>query len=509
MSESSQLAEPMKRTQMDEAKEEEQQPQQQQQQEQQSQQQPDDGTPAQTSPATQPSDTHVLGSAGPFGLAAPLDPAVYAHLLHAQMMQAQAASTASLLPAQRSAGRSLAGSGGSSVSLLRGPLSLRERVEQTNLAAHHAALRRAAPAVQSRPAAGAHGHGAAAAGRGECDASLYAQVQANHAATVARQANMKAAEIARRNAAMVGKITRTVLQAPGPYGQAVVNSNSGVGSTTPYRGSKHDRPFVHRSLNLARRRAEQARIAQENLVLARRIIERKPRVAAPGEWDTHASTHGAIRKNISRYIEVPQPAAQAHAYQPGLVPTPQAYAAAAAAAATGGVVAPLALPPGYGGMDAFTQQQQQQQLYFHHMQLQAQAQVQMQAQAQAMGQGQGFAPGVFHPSPPSYPRGSTPTSAAGASSSAGGGGGPLAPLPDAQKRSARLHRKMIAAEKEKFAPSPASQLGAPAMLRAARAHAYAAGQVFESAENCALISCDCFFVPPWLFSLFLHRTFDS
>lgn len=460
MSDSSQLAAPMQRVQMAEAneKEEQQQPQQKQQAK-----QPDDGAAAQASTAVAPSDTHAFGSVAPFGFAAPLDPAVYAHLLQAQMMQAQAASTASLLPAQRSGGRPLGGSGGSSVSLLRGPLSLRERVEQTNLAAHHAALRRAAPAVQSRPAAGAHGHGAAAAGRGECDASLYAQVQANHAATVARQANMKAAEIARRNAAMVGKITRTVLQAPGPYGQAVVNSTSGVGSTTPYRGSKHARPFVHRSLNLARRRAEQARIAQENLVLARRIIERKPRVAAPGEWDAHASTHGAIRNNISRYIEVPQAAPQAQAYPPGLVPTPQAYAAAAAAAtaaATGGVVAPLALPPGYGGMDAFTQQQQQQQLYFHHMQLQAQAQ--MQAQAPAMGH-PGFAPGVFHPSPPSYPRGSTPSSV-GASSSAGGGG-PLAPLPDAQKRSARLHRKMIAAEKEKFAPSPASQLVAPPILR--------------------------------------------
>ena len=370
------------------------------------------------------------------------------------------ASTASLVPpypyppvalASLTFPPSLLSNSPSTVSLPRGQLSLRERVELHNLQVHHAHLRHAAPTLTS-------------GGRDEADAALQLHLQANHVATMARVANMRAEEIARKNAALVGKITRTVMGAASPYSQDSITQ-------TPYKSSRHSRPFVHRSLNLGRRRAEQARIASENLVLARRIIERRPRIADKGEWDQHANKHDKIMRTISRFIEMPIGTPQ----QPQLSPM-QLYAQQQQPAhfsslpQTNIPLPPGGLPPGYS-MESYIQQMYMQQQQMQQLAQQQQQQYQQQPQQSLSQQPYPHphppppaAAAGFSPSPPTYARArstasSRPSSAGAASvaGAAGAGGGPLAPLPGAQKRSARLQKKLLAVEKDKFAPSATSQ----------------------------------------------------
>jgi hypothetical protein len=324
----------------------------------------------------------------------------------------------------------------SSASLARGALTLRERgstggVDDRSTAVrhHHAALRRATS-----------GRGVVAAqqGVGIEHVAKHQALQANHAAAAARAANERAAELARENQKMVDKITRTVLQAPSPYGQSSA-------STAPYSKSRHAAPFVHRSLNLGRRRAEQERIAAENLVLARRIITRKPTVVAQRELEKHATLHERLLKERSRYVELPPTQAQllqahtnamyAQAALTGRPTPPFPGGAPAAAAGQMPFQLPAQLPPGYT-----------QEMYMQFMQ--QQMMLQMQAAAGATGHAGSFHPQqqqqqqqYFQPMPPGYGR---PGSASSVSTL--GSGGPLAPLADAQQRSARLQRKVIAAE---------------------------------------------------------------
>ena len=384
------------------------------------------------------------------------------HYPHAaqQGLQSHTASTASLLqlaphppppppfpPAALGLPPALLSSA-STVSLPRGQLSLRDRVEIRNLQVHHARLRAVQPSI--------HGKQRDAAA---IDMQTHTALLANHVATVARQAHLRAEEIARKNAAIVGKITRTVLASEGPYAQSR--------ETNPYKGSKHARPFVHRSLNLGRRRAEQARIASENLVLARRIIERTPQVAGKGEWDKHASKHGRILANISKYIELPAgsippfqgAAAASAAYGPQLTPA-QLYQQQQFAQQYGSVAIPIppqGLPPGYT-VETYTHAMRQQ-LFLQAQQAQMQHQQSL-SQSPSLTGAQFSMPHAAH----SYLR---PTSSAGSVTSGAGGGSqhggsgpflpPMAQGVDAAKRSARLQRKLLQAEKERFGPSATTE----------------------------------------------------
>lgn len=391
--------------------------------------------------------------------AQPSPPHFYSHapIPHAphypqQGLQSHTASTASLLqphppppppfpPAALGLPPALLSSA-STVSLPRGQLSLRDRVEIHNLQVHHARLRAAQPSI--------HGKQRNAAA---IDMAAHSALQANHVATIARQAHVRAEEIARKNAAIVGKITRTVLASEGPYAQSR--------ELQPYRTSKHSRPFVHRSLNLGRRRAEQSRIASENLILARRIIERTPQVAAKGEWDKHASKHGRILANISKYIELPAgsvPTFQgAAAFSAQLTPA-QLYQQQQFALQYGSVAIPIppqGLPPGYT-VESYTQAMRQQ--LFLQAQAAAMAQHQTLSQSPSLTGAQFSTPHAPH----AYLR---PASSAGSvTSGAGAGsqhGGPFLPPmgngADAAKRSARLQRKLLQAEKERFGPSATTE----------------------------------------------------
>jgi hypothetical protein len=235
------------------------------------------------------------------------------------------------------------------VALPRGNLSLKERVALDNLVAHHANLRRAAPAIRSWSNQSAH-----------------ITLANNHSAAVRRNQAMKQAEIARQNSQMVTKITETVIQGKSPYG---------------YRPAKTGgAPFVHRSLNLTQRKTEQARIAAANLQLAKRIIGKKAEVGQKSEWNKHAAKQERIRAQLSRFVEIPQTMQQQMQQQQPYPAQHQQFD-------------PSMIPPGYT-MESYIEALQQLQIQ------QAQASQQQYAAAGGMG---------FMPTPPSQPRDAAPS----------------------------------------------------------------------------------------------------